>query len=63
MAVEYLKGKNGHVLAVIRPAGDGSIRIYTPNGVLLGSYYQHNNTTYYPNGSPVGTGNLLAMLV
>lgn len=62
MATQYLKDINGNVFAVIRPAGDGSTRIYQLNGQLLGSYYPHNDTTFDPNGHPVGRGNLLALL-
>lgn len=63
MTSQYLKDPNGRVLGVIRPAGDGSLRIYTLDEKLRGTYYTHNNTTFHPNGSVVGNGNLLVTLI
>lgn len=61
--MQYLREVNGKIFGMIRPAGDGSIRVYTLNGCLRGIYRPHNDMTYDPNGHVVGYGNLLATLV
>jgi hypothetical protein len=63
MTTQVLRKPNGSVIAVIQTSPNGWQWIKTINGVSLGYYRPESNGTFLPNGSFVGWGNLLGMLV
>lgn len=63
MSDHWLKQPHGKPTAVIRTQSNGVQRIYNPNGVFLGEYRPHSDTTHLPNGSLVGRGNWLTTLI
>lgn len=59
----FLKKPNGEVRGRIDSQSDGSQRLYAKNGEYLGEYRASSDSTHSRNGSMVGRGNLLSVLL
>lgn len=60
--MELIKSGNGQTHGYLIEVGD-KIQIHNPTGKLLGFYWKSQDRTYKSNGSLVGNGNQLTILL